>query len=156
MDPLVCTPCGQTFEDKEKLSNHELRYHDKRVFTCDQCQKEVVGRVKLLDHRKKHKATTCKHCGLQITFGSASRHQNSCSSNDNKDDLLLSCDQCDYTTDRRDSLKRHKETVQHVNEAENHCASCNKTFKLKRHLNMHLKTPIHMKNNPENIVNSVS
>ena len=54
-------------------------------------------------------------------------------------------------------MKRHKETVQHVNvnEAENHCASCNKTFKLTRHLNMHLKTAIHLKNNPENIVNSI-
>lgn len=44
-----------------------------------------------------------------------SRHQNTCSSNENREELVLSCD-------RRDAMKRHKETVQHVNdnEAENH------------------------------------
>ena len=49
-------------------------------------------------------------------------------------------------------MNRHKETVRiDKEEAENPCASCNKTYKLKRHL----KTPLHMKNGPKNIVNSI-
>ena len=59
---------------------------------------------------------------FQIMNMNKSRHQNTCSSNENREELVLSCDQCDYTSDRRDAMKRHKETVQHVNdnEAENH------------------------------------
>ena len=33
------------FRDKLKIKSHNQRFHDERLFTCDQCQQEFRGRI---------------------------------------------------------------------------------------------------------------
>ena len=108
MDTNRCSPCGQEFTTKKILAKHLEIHHDNRKFKCVKCDKEVVGKKQLNNHMRSHKSVCCKFCGLQVAHGSLPFHQTKCS--DNKKGILYLCDKCDYKTDQKGNLKRHKST----------------------------------------------
>ena len=104
---------------------------DNRKFKCVKCDKEVVGKKKLKVHMRSHKSVCCKFCGLQVAHGSLPFHQTKCS--DNKKDILYSCDKCDYKTDQKGNLKRHKSThtVKENGQVVHNCVHCKKNIQIK-------------------------
>ena len=131
MDTNRCSPCGQEFTTKKILAKHLEIHHDNRKFKCVKCDKEVVGKTKLNNHMRSHKSVCCKFCGLQVAHGSLPFHQTKCS--DNKKGILYSCDKCDYKTDQKGNLKRHKSThtVKENGQVVHNCVHCKKNIQIK-------------------------
>ena len=137
---FLCQECGQGFEIRWKLESHMKFQHDTKIFKCIKCGEEIIGKGKYDNHLKTHKTTTCKACWLMVPANSWSSHKLKCTGN------LLSCEKCSYTTPLKGHLNRHNSQI-HENiepkikeEILHSCVHCKKNFKMKKHLNFHVKT----------------
>ena len=74
MESFSCDPCGCNYKSKTKLRKHQERIHDVRSYTCEHCNKVLVGKHTLRNHIATHKETICKKCGLSIPKNSRSSH----------------------------------------------------------------------------------
>ena len=83
--------------------------------TCDQCEKVLLGKKKLNNHKKSHKSSACKHCGIWIKVNSKLAHDKKCSGNTNN----FSCQVCNYTSDQISNLKRHIRSIHKTSSDEN-------------------------------------
>ena len=66
MQSNLCSHCGKTFSDKKNFQIHMRRCIDKRIFHCEQCDKDFVGRVSHSNHLATHRRRDCKHCGMRV------------------------------------------------------------------------------------------
>ena len=62
-----CSHCHRSFYSEEDLKKHEAMHeNDRKVFTCDQCDKKIVGLYKFKKHLKNQfaheAAVSCPHC----------------------------------------------------------------------------------------------
>ena len=62
-----CSLCPRSFYSEEELRKHEARHeNDRKVFTCDKCDKKIVGIYKFKKHMKNiinhGTAVSCPHC----------------------------------------------------------------------------------------------
>ena len=46
----VCEDCGETVS-KKSWKRHQLRKHDTRLFQCDECPQQVIGKEKFQNHK---------------------------------------------------------------------------------------------------------
>ena len=134
---LNCKICDKSFHYKQNLKVHIKRNHDKKIFNCDQCNFSASLNSFLKQHLLIHGDPTikCEDCEYKTTRKSClNRHRKiqhnqeifSCSKcsyvcktgtalsdhNRKKHDETfqrLKCDQCTYSTDRKDSLQKHIE-----------------------------------------------
>ena len=70
-----CPTCNVMFVTQKLLIVHEKRIHDKREMKCDQCDKILIGNNNLKNHKKSHKSTACKHCGIWLKVNSKLAHE---------------------------------------------------------------------------------
>ena len=90
--------------------------------------KKSLLEKKLRQHIESHKTTECQNCGIVITKNSTSSHKIKCLGISNK--IAYECDQCQYKTEKKHSLKCH-ETTHIVKEKVLHpCTFCDKSFEL--------------------------
>ena len=61
MTTLLCTECGKSFTEEANLYIHQSRTHDKTSYSCDECGTDVIGKVALNNHKRRHKTPVAKN-----------------------------------------------------------------------------------------------
>ena len=69
---FLCSLCGSSFRERWELQSHTKKVHDKRVFKCEICTKEVIGQIKMVSHKQIHKKKACEI--LEEQMGSIMKH----------------------------------------------------------------------------------
>ena len=69
---FLCSLCGSSFRERWELQSHNKKVHDKRVFKCEICTKEVIGQIKMVSHKQIHKKKACEIWEEQM--GSIMKH----------------------------------------------------------------------------------
>lgn len=153
-----CAVCDKTFYSAENLRKHVLSHSEKEIFSCPQCTKEFKSHSSLMRHIKakdhiypsakeypEYKEITAPHamnvqCDIcHRIVGRLDHHKKTYHS---KESRTFSCERCEFTTDRKDTLTKH-ERLKHkaVNRAFQNldknldpnnpkwtCFDCKKTF----------------------------
>ena len=57
---VSCGDCEKDFRHEGFLQIHINAYHDKRSFTCEQCQEIIVGNKSYLNHKRSHQGKSEK------------------------------------------------------------------------------------------------
>ena len=57
----LCTECGKSFTEEVLLLIHQTRIHDKTSYSCDECGADVIGKVSLSNHKRRHKIPAVKN-----------------------------------------------------------------------------------------------
>ena len=89
-----------------------------------------------------HKTFICKSCDKAVFRTSMKAHTATCGQNGKK----YKCEQCDYTSDRKEHLKRHTKTHIIAEKQKKkkvicfECINCKKTFENAKHPKYHTKT----------------
>ena len=117
---FLCNECAKSFAKEVDLVIHQSRAHDKRSFSCEVCQENIIGKDKHRNHMRKHKQ---KETPKQIH----------------------TCTSCPYETPYKHNLNKHIKTheKERANGACKFCPECGKSFPVQRNLTKHLK--IHQK-----------
>ena len=55
MTTLLCNECGKSFTDEPLLYIHQIRQHDKTSYSCGECGTEVIAKIALYNHKRRHK-----------------------------------------------------------------------------------------------------
>ena len=72
----LCTKCGKSFTEEVLLLIHQTRIHDKTSYSCDEGGADVIGKVSLSNHKRRHKIPAVKNLrkhkagGLDVCGGS--------------------------------------------------------------------------------------
>ena len=61
MTTHLCTECGKSFTEEVLLLIHQTRIHDKTSYSCDECGADVIGKVSLSNHKRRHKIPAVKN-----------------------------------------------------------------------------------------------
>ena len=61
MTTLLCNECGKSFTDEPLLYIHQTRQPDKTSHSCGECSTEVIGKMALKNHKRKHKMPAVKN-----------------------------------------------------------------------------------------------
>ena len=62
MDYYLCDLCGASKLTKFEMMEHQRKAHDKREFSCEQCNVNVIGYNSLQTHLRVHKKVKCAEC----------------------------------------------------------------------------------------------
>ena len=113
---FLCNECVKSSAKEVDLVIHQSRAHDKRSFSCEVCQENIIGKDKHRNHMRKHKQ---KETPKQIH----------------------TCTSCPYETPYKHNLNKHIKThdKERANGACKFCPECGKSFPAKRNLTKHLK-----------------
>ena len=57
----LCTDCGKSFTEEALLLIHQTRVHDKTSYSCDECGADVIGKVSLSNHKRRHKIPAVRY-----------------------------------------------------------------------------------------------
>ena len=145
---FLCSHCGKDYEEKKTFEAHIRICSDTRKLHCKICDKEYVGRQKLYTHMASHRNSCCKLCGKSVPANSLQFHKKQCSEVEVN---IFKCDQCNFETNQKGSLKKHKTTHIQKEKPVNTCLLCNKTFAKKKYLKSHLKTHTSTKEAPSKV-----
>ena len=85
MTTFLWSECGKSFTEKATLSVHQSRAHDKTSYSCDECDTDVIGKVALNNHKRRHKTPVVRNLQKK-----------------NK------CDICPYESADKSHVNRHK------------------------------------------------
>ena len=61
MTTLLCHECGKSFTDEPLLNIHQTRQPDKTSYSCGECGTEVIGKMALNNHKRRHKMPAVKN-----------------------------------------------------------------------------------------------
>ena len=61
MTTLLCSECGKSFTEAATLFIHQSRTHDKTTHSCDECGTDVIGKVTINNHKRRHKTPVVKN-----------------------------------------------------------------------------------------------
>ncbi|XP_052903479.1 transcription factor grauzone-like [Anopheles moucheti] len=137
----LCYSCGRAFRSGVKLAEHIADAHktdgSSNCVICDTCGKKFISKSNLNYHLTTHQPKVmheaqCGRCGKWLKNKLCLRKHMLQHSQ-----VRHGCDQCDYTTVNKQSLKNHRR-VQHTDHKPFECPSCGKSFKLKSNLREHL------------------
>ena len=137
----VCPFCDKSYVDQTRLKIHmETGHTDKGSFKCSSCDKEYPYEYNLKQHTwRKHlrqtKTVKCDYCDKMIDKYQIKIHLQQhldCDSGKYK------CDKCDVKCSSRSGLRKHLLTHE-VTEKLFNCDQCNKTYKAKHSLYLHVK-----------------
>ena len=107
----ICTICGMTLRDRNKLKEHMIVHSDERPFQCEQCEMTFKSNQRLKRHKIKH----------------------------DENRRVYHCDVCDAVLGSRSSLRSHQ--LVHKKDSPFQCPLCPRTFKtnllLKSHSRVH-------------------
>ena len=156
---FVCNVCGKQFGAKKILSQHNWAVHTESESNCTHCDKTFRSKKKLTYHmRSTHAENEAFHCDLKFGDIQCSYYSTSNSNlrvhvkrvhekaGNKAANAPLLCGSCDYRTDLKTNLVRHKKTcTKSVEPNENLCNLCHKTFSTKKILHKHSK--VHNKEN---------
>ena len=87
MTTHLCTECGKSFTEEVLLLIHQTKIHDKTSYSCDECGADVIGKVSLSNHKRRHKIPAVKNLR---------RHK---------------CEKCPYESEVKSNVNRHKKQV---------------------------------------------
>ena len=90
MTTLLCHECGKSFTDEPLLNIHQTRQPDKTSHSCGECSTEVIGKMALKNHKRKHKMPAVKNLEKK-----------------HKAKKEFACEECHYTTMTKAYLKDH-------------------------------------------------
>ncbi|XP_052863671.1 zinc finger protein 62 homolog [Anopheles cruzii] len=138
-----CLLCDKTYETPGGLSNHKRNVHKglkpKETHVCDVCAKTFATVYGLREHIStihqqpwEKRQLQCAACGKWLNGERCLKMHLKIHSAKN-----LACGECDYKTNKSLLLKRHKIT-HHQQERPFLCDLCEKTFKIKRDLRVHM------------------
>ncbi|XP_058056034.1 zinc finger protein 62 homolog [Anopheles bellator] len=137
-----CLLCEKTYETPGGLSNHKRNVHKglkpKQTHVCDVCAKPFATVHGLREHIStihqpwEERQLQCAECGKWLNGERCMKMHLKIHSAKN-----LACGECDYKTNKSLLLKRHKIT-HHQQERPFLCDLCEKTFKVKRDLKVHM------------------
>ena len=83
MIKVPCLQCGMKFTSNTWLKKHHERIHEKKLYSCEQCNKMLSDRRNLERHKK----------------------------NVHEDSSNINCDVCGTCFKRKDNLKAHKKEI---------------------------------------------
>ena len=83
-----------------------MAIHDKTEYTCNTCEKTVIGRKKLQNHMQTHETFDCRKCNSKVKMNSRASHYKKC---DGEAVKTFACNKCSYVVDRQDRLAKHME-----------------------------------------------
>ena len=143
---FVCNVCGKQFGAKKILSQHNWAVHTESESNCTHCDKTFRSKKKLTYHmRSTHAENEAFHCDLKFGDIQCSYYSTSNSNlrvhvkrvhekaGNKAANAPLLCGSCDYRTDLKTNLVRHKKTcTKSVEPNENLCNLCHKTFSTKK------------------------
>ena len=121
-----CSQCTKSFTNQSNLLRHMKKDHD--TFSCDICSQLFSKWAQL----KKHNTQFCHHCMKHIG-PQLKRHINSVHK-----DVRYSCDKCDKSFERQDTLQRHVKSEHQ--EIQYSCDKCDKSFNGPGNLQRHVKS----------------
>ena len=61
MTTHLCTECDKSFTEEANLFIHQSRTHDKTPYSCDECHTDLIGKVALNNHKRRHKTPVAKN-----------------------------------------------------------------------------------------------
>ena len=127
---FLCNECGHSANCKISLKTH-ARKHDTREFSCDICDKIVIGYNNYNGHKATHKELSCPICWKMIPKNSLTSHKAICSA---KAKAEIKCDECEFFSSRADTINLHVEKVHRKfkDPLPYLCNICKKKFALKK------------------------
>ena len=149
MDFILCDLCGVSKLTQYEIREHKRKAHDSRKFTCDQCNKDIIGNDKFKTHLKSHQTVLCAHCNKEIKRYSCNSHIKKCIKKNQVqgEKQILRCEKCGkFETPFKQNLKRHqvkceipkipktpKTPLRHL------CTICDQVYESKFLLKKHIK-----------------
>ncbi|KAG5669175.1 hypothetical protein PVAND_017069 [Polypedilum vanderplanki] len=137
-----CQNCGLTFFNKEKFKYHQ-KIHNKQ-FECQFCDKKFSFLADLKNHKIIHinpKAYQCQICFLNLKTRSNMLYH--MKTHDKNRPKSFKCDQCDFSTAHKISLKNHLK-IHGTRTLNFKCSECN--FKTTHEGNLSRHKEIHNSN----------
>lgn len=134
----ACEICGRKFRQKSHLNTHNKVHSGRKDFACEHCAKTFMQRGDLKRHWKIHRVElpfSCTFCMKRFADDiERQSHEEACKNHRYK------CTICDFETTGNGPLEAHRSI--HNGERRFICniGLCVKAFRLKHHLNVHLKT----------------
>ena len=143
---FACDLCSEIFHYKRGLMTHLKNQHDKiEGFRCEECSSQFSSAKGLQSHSEgscmKH---MCTDCGKRYRIkGKLDQHRkiHHIDHNENKTHV---CDDCGNGFMYKQVLTEHIRG--HRNLKEFKCEPCNRAFNRKSGLDMHKRTPLHVRN----------
>ena len=135
MTTHLCTECGKSSTEEVLLLIHQTRIHDKTSYSCDECGADVIGKVSLSNHKRRHKIPAVKNLR---------KHK---------------CEKCPYESEVKSNVNRHKKQVHEqkpdkVKKSWN-CDKCETKHTSKYGYDRHVKTHEKRSSQSENQVKKV-
>ncbi|XP_059619931.1 zinc finger protein 155-like [Phlebotomus argentipes] len=138
---FICHICGKVYDTPGGLCTHRKLAHTdykSEAHVCHVCAKKFATRTGLNEHMatihqpREKDQVQCQKCGKWLMNNRCLKsHMILHSSN------VFSCKVCDYTTKKESLLRRHQLT-RHSDAKPFVCSICNRAFKLKRALTVHV------------------
>ncbi|CAD6208714.1 GSCOCG00003521001-RA-CDS [Cotesia congregata] len=134
-DRLSCKECGISFRKKYKYDEHMNRFHDGKLFKCNQCDREFKNLLKLKRHEKAHDVKyecTVENCKMIFdTYMEFRQHAKT-------HPKEHTCDKCNKKFLLKQELNKHLKT--HEGKLLS-CPyeDCHKTYALLNQLKVHIK-----------------
>lgn len=129
--PHKCDTCGKSFRRKSSMKEHMHTHMDKKPFACKQCPKTFGSRRGLDHHELVHLKGILPDNDPRWKWCEYKKK-------------TVECDIC-FKTLNVYSLKDHKRI--HANEKPFKCNVCDKSFRIKTHMKLHMK--IHTQKKPK-------
>ena len=106
---LWCGVCLKKFDNKDALRKHKY-VHQGEEKCCQLCDHVAPNQKGLNNHMRKHKPKNkklCPICGTSVLESSIKKHIDRCKIKTTKENVVYSCDHCEFTSKVKYTFERH-------------------------------------------------